>query len=83
MGQRARHTYVFLVRTWSETRNAHLLELRGMVRNLHSGETRYFRTWGDLLGFIERDFEEQERSEDAHDGSSINGQSIDETDAGS
>lgn len=47
-----RRSQVFIVRTWTEERGDHLEEMRGMVRNVHSGETRYFRTWRDLLTFV-------------------------------
>ena len=52
MAYRPRRSEVFIIRTWSEERGEDWHEMRGMVRNVHSGETRYFRTWKDLLRFV-------------------------------
>ncbi len=55
-----RRSQVYIVRTWTEEWDADLVEIRGMVRNVHSGETRYFRTWKDLLQFVADDALEQQ-----------------------
>ena len=47
-----RRTHVYLVRTWIEELGENSVELRGMVRNVQSGETRYFRTWDALVKFV-------------------------------
>ena len=47
-----RRSDVFIIRIWTEEFEEQLIEMRGMVRNVHSGETRYFRTWQDLLCFV-------------------------------
>ena len=61
MAHNPRHSCVFIVRTWAEARGEDLAELRGTVRDMHSGETRYFRTWEDLLAFMERHHATQAR----------------------
>ena len=62
MAQTMRRSQIYLVRTWTEARSEDSVELRGMVRDLHSGETRYFRTWDDLVAFVDRQFDTLERS---------------------
>ncbi len=49
-----RHSRIFIVRLWVEERETILL-LRGMVRNVESGETRYFRQWQDLVAFVDKE----------------------------
>lgn len=69
MARIARRSCVFIVRTWTEARGEHWEELRGMVRELQSGETRYFRTWEELLAFVERHHEVYERRDRPFDES--------------
>jgi hypothetical protein len=47
-----RRSSVYIVRTWIETLGDSSVELRGMVRNVQSGETRYFRDWEALVAFV-------------------------------
>lgn len=66
---KARHSHIFFVRVWNEDRGCDAQELRWMVRNLHSGETRYFHNWTDLIAFIDSDVVgvEEGASEDGAD----------------
>jgi hypothetical protein len=52
MPQSLRRSHVYVVRTWIEVLGDNQVELRGMVRNVQSGETRYFRTWDALVAFV-------------------------------
>jgi hypothetical protein len=61
MTQQRRRSHIFVVRTWTENRDDQPYELRGMVRDTQSGETRYFRCWEDLVAFVDRLAEAQER----------------------
>ena len=63
MTQSTRSSQVFIVRTWQEERGENHYELRGMVRDLHSGETRYFGTWEAFLTFIQSHLTATERSD--------------------
>ena len=69
MAENRRRSNVFIVRTWTEARGEHLVELRGMVREVRSGETRYFRTWESLLAFVERHHATQEKGDSLSDHS--------------
>lgn len=61
--QLARRTHLYIVRTWTEERGEHLAELRGMVRELHSGETRYFRNWSELVAFVNYHLDQEKGGE--------------------
>ncbi|MDA8066452.1 MAG: hypothetical protein M0Z27_03105 [Thermaerobacter sp.] len=43
---------LFTVRLWREQLNGDREELRGQVRDVASGEERYFRDWADLERFL-------------------------------
>jgi hypothetical protein len=45
-------THLFLVRLWVEPLVDNQGEVRMQVRHVLSGETRYFRTWSDLVAFL-------------------------------
>lgn len=45
-------TQLFIVRLWAEEITETEWELRGMVRHISSGDTRYFRTWNRLNAFL-------------------------------
>lgn len=61
MAQAARQSHMFVVRTWTEDTGEQSWELRGMVRDIQSGETRYFRCWKELVAFVNLQTEAQER----------------------
>jgi hypothetical protein len=50
-----RHSRIFIVRLWAEERETDILLLRGMVRNVESGETRYFRQWQEFVAFMDKE----------------------------
>ena len=60
MAQHDRHSRIFIVRLWTEEREANTPILRGMVRNVTSGETRYFRAWHDFVAFLDKERQVQE-----------------------
>lgn len=43
---------LFTVRVWAEPLGNGQTELRGQVRHVLSGETRYFREWPDLIAYL-------------------------------
>lgn len=43
---------LFTVRIWMEPLGHDQIELRGQVRHVLSGETRYFREWPALLKYL-------------------------------
>jgi hypothetical protein len=61
MAQDVRRSHIFVVRTWTEDTGELRWDLRGMVRNIQSGETRYFRCWKELVAFVGAQAEAQER----------------------
>jgi hypothetical protein len=65
MTQSARRSHIFVVRTWTEETSGQLHELRGMVRDSHSGETRYFHCWKELVAFV-RTLVEADEKRDCH-----------------
>jgi hypothetical protein len=48
-----RRTHLFTLRLWIEPVTAERSEIRGRVQYVLSGEARYFRTWPELLAFVE------------------------------
>ena len=46
------YSYLFSVRLWREGRDDSNAELRGEVRHVLSGETRYFREWKALTTYL-------------------------------
>lgn len=46
--ERHRRSHLFTVRLWSEALGEGRAEWRGQVRDVISGETRYFRDWSAL-----------------------------------
>jgi hypothetical protein len=61
MAHRARHSRIFVVRTWLEERGDGCAEVRGMMRAVASGETRYFHTWDEVVAFLDLHSDLQER----------------------
>lgn len=55
MNQERRHrlTHLFTVRLWIEPGARGSVEVRGRVQHILSGKTIYFRTWVDLVTFLE------------------------------
>ncbi len=49
---RQTESHLFTVRLWAEQLAAGQFEWRGKVTHVLSGETRYFREWPALLGFL-------------------------------
>lgn len=45
---------LFTVRVWRETLGSPQGETRMQVRHVLSGETRYFRDWKGLVGYLEQ-----------------------------
>jgi hypothetical protein len=45
-------THLFTVRLWVEPFADDRREVRMQVRHILSGETRYFRTWPDVVAFL-------------------------------
>lgn len=50
--QNVQHSQLFTVRVWIEPLGNGQTELRGQVRHVLSGETRYFREWAVLIVYI-------------------------------
>jgi hypothetical protein len=44
--------HLFIVRLWVELFGDDQRELRMQVRHVLSGETRYFRTWPEVVAFL-------------------------------
>jgi hypothetical protein len=61
--QRKRHSHIFVLRTWIEEIDESAFEWRAMVRNVQSGETRYFRSWEVFITFMDRHMTVEERRE--------------------
>jgi hypothetical protein len=57
------YSYLFSVRLWREGRGDSNAELRGEVRHVLSGETRYFREWNVLTGYLTDKVNELERKQ--------------------
>ncbi len=51
MGNRSRPppTHLFTLRVWPEDRGDGVCEWWGQVKNITSGEVRYFRHWSELV----------------------------------
>jgi hypothetical protein len=49
----APHTYLFTVRLWLEDLGGGQTEWRGEVRDVVSGEVRYFRDWPTLIALVQ------------------------------
>ena len=45
-------THLFTVRLWVELSGDDQREVRMQVRHVLSGETRYFRTWPEVVAFL-------------------------------
>ena len=45
-------THLFLVRLWVEPFADDQHEVRMQVKHVLSGETRYFRSWSDVVAFL-------------------------------
>lgn len=56
---------IFVIRLWQEEFQGEQTEWRGEVRNLHSGEVRYFREWTALVDLLPRMLNEQANPDDA------------------
>ena len=50
--ERYPRSHLFTVRLWSEALGDGRAEWRGQVRNVASGETRYFRDWPTLAALF-------------------------------
>ena len=50
--QRHPRTHLFTVRLWVEPFGDDQHEVRMQVRHILSGETRYFRSWSDVVTFL-------------------------------
>jgi hypothetical protein len=50
----ARSPPIFTIRLWQETLDADHIEWRGEVKNISSGEVRYFRDWKTLAILLPR-----------------------------
>ena len=61
--QKMRRSRLFVVRTWLEQRGENSVKWRAMVRDVQSGETRYFGDSQDVAAFVRKLLDEQERSE--------------------
>ena len=46
------HSQLFTLRIWSELLNDDLVEWRGRVEHVPSGETFYFRDWSTLVTLL-------------------------------
>jgi hypothetical protein len=51
--QPAARTHLFTVRVWLEELGAGQREWRGEVRDVVSGEVRYFRDWPTLVALVQ------------------------------
>jgi len=47
------HTHLFTVRLWHEDLGAGQTEWRGEIRDVVSGEVRYFRDWPTLIALLQ------------------------------
>jgi hypothetical protein len=45
---------IFTIRLWQEAVDADLVEWRGEIKNVSSGEVRYFRDWSMLAQLLPR-----------------------------
>jgi hypothetical protein len=54
----ARSPPIFTIRLWQETLDADHIEWRGEVKNILSGEVRYFRDWTTLAILLPRMLDE-------------------------
>jgi hypothetical protein len=50
--QNSQPSQLFTLRVWTEPLGHEQSELRGQVRHVLSGETRYFREWTALIAYI-------------------------------
>jgi hypothetical protein len=46
------HSHLFTLRIWSEPLSKDLVEWRGRVEHVSSGETFYFRDWSSLVTLL-------------------------------
>jgi len=56
----ARSPPIFTIRLWQEALSADLVEWRGEIKNVSSGEVRYFRNWSTLALLLPRMLDEGE-----------------------
>ena len=54
-------TVLFTLRLWQEPLDESRTEWRGEIKNLASGEARYFRRWDEIPILISRMVEERRR----------------------
>lgn len=47
------HSHLFTIRLWQEVLREGRTEWRGQIKYVISGQTRYFRTWSDLLAHLQ------------------------------
>ena len=47
-------TVLFTLRFWQEPLDAQRSEWRGEVKNLSTGEARYFRRWEEIAALVQR-----------------------------
>ena len=47
-------TELFTLRFWRESLDAQRSEWRGEVKNLSTGEARYFRHWEEIAALVQR-----------------------------
>ncbi len=50
--QNIQHSQLFTIRVWTEPLGNGQSELRGQVRHVLTGETRYFREWAALIAYV-------------------------------
>jgi hypothetical protein len=58
--QKPRSPPLFTIRLWQEELDADHVEWRGEVKNIVSGEVRYFRDWSTLARLLPRMIDDNE-----------------------
>ncbi len=68
--------HLFTLRLWVEPVGEHASEWRGKIQHIQTGETRYFRSWEDLVQFVEGRLEAEKEGTERrpnHDGPGARG----------
>lgn len=62
--QNSQPSQLFTIRVWTEPLGHSQSELRGEVRHVLSGETRYFREWAALIVYVTTKLEADQETND-------------------
>ncbi len=67
MSHESDRSHLFVVRVWIKRPADALLEYRGRIQHVLSGETRHFKDWPTMVDFLETEMAQWESDETDND----------------